>query len=101
MNYNQIRKLIDQKGLTFKRFCDKIGMTPQGFEPAIEKETVPARVLKKMSEVLNVPVSYFFDETETVRDVKDSQIIDLQHKYIVSLEKRLEEYDGKPVKKAG
>jgi len=70
------------------------------FEPAILKGTVSANVLIKMSEILEVPVSHFFDEVEPVLEPKDAEILDLQRKYIASLEKRLEEYEGKPAKKA-
>ena len=100
MKYSSIRNLIEQKGFTLKFFCEKIGMTRQGFEPAILKGTVSANVLIKMSEILEVPVSHFFDEVEPVLEPKDAEILDLQRKYIASLEKRLEEYEGKPAKKA-
>ena len=74
MNYSNIRRLIEQKGFTFKRFCDKIGMTPQGFEPAINKETVPLRVLRKMSETLDIPISRFFDEPEHVQVLNSKKV---------------------------
>ena len=66
LSYSEIRSMIDQRGFRLKAFCEKIGITPQGLEPAIVKETLPVRVLKKMSEALNVPVSFFFNETEGV-----------------------------------
>ena len=101
VDYSNIRKLIDQKGITFKFFCDKIGMSPQGFEPAIQKKTVAARVLIKMSEILEIPVSSFFDEIEPVHDPKDSEIIELQRKYIARLEAQLDVYEGRTRKRAG
>ena len=90
MNYSLIRNKIEQKGFTYKFFLEQIGMTRQGFEPAIINETVSAKVLMKMSEVLDVPVSYFFDEGEPVSSSKESEIIELQRKYIVLLEAQLE-----------
>jgi len=96
VSYSKLKDMVKKRGITLNRFSEKIGITRQGLVPAIENETVSARVLMKMSEALGVPVSSFFDETEPVRDAKDSQIIELQQKYIASLEKRLEEYEGKP-----
>jgi len=101
VKYSLIRNMIEQKKITLKEFCEKIGMTRQGFEPAILKGTVSANVLMKMSEVLGVPVSSFFDEFESIPDAKDSEIIELQRKYIASLEKRLDAYEGSTVKRAG
>ena len=58
--------MIEQKGLTLKFFVEKIGMTRQGFEPAIVNDTVSAKVLAKMSDVLSVPVSHFFDDSQEI-----------------------------------
>ena len=79
LSYNELRNKIEQKGFTLKFFCDKIGMTRQGLEHAIVNETVSAKVLAKMSEVLDIPVSVFFENNPTisisnVSDVKYSAI---------------------------
>jgi len=101
LKYSYIRKLIEQNGFTLKEFCGKIGMTRQGFDPAILKGTMSARVLIKMSEILKVPIACFFDEFEPVPDAKDSEIIELQRKYIARLEAQLEVYENRTRKKAG
>ena len=112
VNYNDLRSLIDQRGFRLNAFCVKIGMTPQGFEPAIVNETVSARVLKKMSDVLHVPVSFFFSETENEElspkakvgkictgCIDKERIIGLMQDKIDYMEKALEE-SGIETKKA-
>ena len=112
VNYNDLRSLIEQRGFKFTAFCSKIGMTRQGVESAMVNETVSARVLKKMSEVLHVPVSFFFNETEKEEHLLKSKsgkictgcidkerIIGLMQDKIDYLEKALEE-SGVETKKA-
>ena len=111
MNYSVIRNRVEQKGFTLKFFLERIGMTRQGFEPAIVNDTVSAKVLMKMSEVLGVPVSLFFCENETASGLrngkscqgcKDKQkIIQLLEDKIYLLEEKLDRYEDRTEKKAG
>ena len=57
--------MIRQKGFTLKFFLEQIGMTRQGFKPAIENNSVSVNVLLKMAQALDVPVSCFFDGAHT------------------------------------
>lgn len=49
--------------MTLMSFCEQINMTRQGFQAAIENETVSARVIRKMSEILDKPVNFFFENS--------------------------------------
>jgi len=102
--------MIEQKGLTLKFFVEKIGMTRQGFEPSIINDTVSAKVLLKMSEVLNVPVSHFFNESQSVsisKAIKSCQGCKDKEKIIKVLEENVRlledkvHYFGDMLEKAG
>jgi transcriptional regulator with XRE-family HTH domain len=66
IGYNKLRDAIGKRGFTLKYFAEKVGITRQGIEASIENGTVSAKVLEKMSDVLDVPVSFFFEEDAKV-----------------------------------
>ena len=94
-NLNKIRDLCESKKIHITELARKCGLTPQSVHDAINRNSTKTEHLEKIATVLEVPISCFFDDVEPILDAKDSEIIELQRKYIASLEKRLEFYEGK------
>lgn len=64
MDYSRIKMLLTEKGVSFSELTDKIGMSRRGLYAAIDNKTLSITSLEKISEVLNVPVTYFFDNNQ-------------------------------------
>jgi len=61
MNISKIKLVREAKGYTKKYLCDEIGMTTNGYDHAIKHMTLKVRDLEKIADVLEVPVTLFFD----------------------------------------
>ena len=101
MVLSSIKKIAEEKRITLKSLADKIGMTTANLHKCVKGNRIEAGDLEMIAKVLGVPVSYFFDEVEPVHNAKDSEIIEIQRKYISLLEKRLEECEGKETRQVG
>ena len=102
MNLIKIKKKSDDRGITIRALSAKIGMSEQNLHRCIRDGRIEAGDLKQIALILDVPVSYFFDDDEGSNNDKSlSELVELQRKYISSLEKRLEAYESGAVKKVG
>jgi len=61
VNYNKLKELLSEKKITVAQLAEKIGMSKGGLYSAISNETLSVNMLEKISEVLEVPATYFFD----------------------------------------
>jgi transcriptional regulator with XRE-family HTH domain len=63
MNYEIIKELAKQKGLSIKKLGDEIGMSDSGLYTAFINNTLKIDTLEKIAEVLGVSPSYFFGDS--------------------------------------
>ena len=68
MNYYNIKLELEKRGISVKDFCRQINLTEQGFYQMIRNESMKVDVLERISNALNVPVSYWFDAADYVPD---------------------------------
>ena len=61
MNYYKIKSELEKRGISIKNFCRRINLTEQGFYQMIRNESMKVDVLERISEALNVPMSYWFN----------------------------------------
>ena len=61
MNYYKIKIELERRGISIKDICRKIDITEQGFYQMIRNESMRVDVLERISEALNVPISYWFN----------------------------------------
>jgi transcriptional regulator with XRE-family HTH domain len=61
MDYTKIEELVKSKGWTLGGLAEKIGVTRAGFYRTLEQKTMKVETLEKIAQVLDVPVSEFFD----------------------------------------
>ena len=100
MDLSKIKKIVEEKGITLKSVCDKIEMSQNNLHKCIRDNRIEAGVLEKIANVLNVHVSYFFDAPEPALTERDEELIEVQRKYIASLEMRLQEYGDQLLERA-
>ncbi len=67
----KIKQILLTKKIKVKDFCFDIEMSKQNLYNIYERNSAESKYLIKMSEVLQVPVSYFFEE-EGVSSVNNS-----------------------------
>ena len=75
MNYYNIKLELEKRGISVKDFCRQINLTEQGFYQMIRNESMKVDVLERISNALNVPVSYWFDAADYVPDNTSAAIL--------------------------
>jgi len=62
LDFNKIKQHTTEKQMTMTALADQIGMSRGGLSTAINNKTLTIEALEKIAEVLDVPVTVFFDE---------------------------------------
>lgn len=66
----KIKELMSQEKIDAPTLAKKLGKTKQAVYPMLEKEDCNTAVLRDLSRIFNVPVTYFFtDETNSQENV--------------------------------
>lgn len=60
MNYNELSFLAKEKDITLSTLAKEIGMTPNGFKPAIERKTLPWGKCDLMCSILGITPNELF-----------------------------------------
>ncbi len=66
MNYNKIKVELEKRKITVRDFCQQIEITEQGLHQMIRNGSMKVEVLEKISDILCVPVAYWFEENTTL-----------------------------------
>ena len=74
---NKIRKLIDDRNLTVKKFAEKIGVSEPGIHNILRSHDMKVSTLQKIADFFEVPITYFFDDDTDDIDARKNQAIDL------------------------
>jgi len=77
---NKIRDLIKVKGVSLKKFAESIDLTEAGFIKMLNSNSFKVETLLKISEKLNVSISYFFDDTNAKTEDINSKNIEILRK---------------------
>lgn len=93
MNYKELAEIIKSKKILLKDVLNEIGYTRQGIEPAIDKETIELRKLKKLCEITRISPSAFFDNGTYGIPINDKFIDNSKDKEIEYLKQRLTDKD--------
>ena len=65
-NLHLISALLEKKRLSIDEFASKIGLKRGAIYKIISENSTKIETLEKIATVLDVPVSYFFTESERV-----------------------------------
>jgi transcriptional regulator with XRE-family HTH domain len=81
MNFNKIKTICEEKGLTIPLLADKIGLSEAGLYQSFRNQSMKVDVLEKIAQAVDVPIWIFFDLNP--------------ESPIEPLKKELDEYRGK------
>lgn len=65
MNYNKIKYYSQEKNISLKEICGRVGISEQGLQKMINTNSIKVKILEKISEVLDISICSFFDESAT------------------------------------
>lgn len=68
----KIKELASKKNITLSDLAKRIGKTKQAVYEIVEKEDVNTAILRKLSEVFNVPIGYFFEDDVEMHVIADN-----------------------------
>ena len=74
MNYSKIKDELTRQNKTAKDLCNDLGMSEQGFHQMIRNRSMKINILEEISEYLNVPISYWFDDDENIVSELDGSL---------------------------
>ena len=63
MDFDKIKNIAKKRQVTLKELSDNIEMSEANFYKCIKRGSIETKHLEKIAKFLNVPVSYFFEET--------------------------------------
>jgi transcriptional regulator with XRE-family HTH domain len=67
MDYSRIKSELDRKNLSIRELCYKIDVTEQGLHQMIRNKSMKIEVLERISNALEVPVTYWFEKLSNAR----------------------------------
>ncbi|MDR3093414.1 MAG: helix-turn-helix transcriptional regulator [Bacteroidales bacterium] len=70
MDYSRIKTEIERKRISIRDLCYKIDVTEQGLHQMIRNKSMKIEVLERISQVLDVPVSYWFGSDSSSGELK-------------------------------
>lgn len=96
---SELNKILIDRKIKKKDFASKLGMTDVNLSKIFKKDSIDAALLGKIAELLNIPVSHFFDGKSNVTNIghkvigQGNQVGDIllaNYENQLSLERKLE-----------
>ena len=84
----KIRELMSKEKIDAPTLAKKIGKTKQAVYDMLEKEDVSTAILKQLSDIFKVPVTFFLTD-EGVNDNCNKEELDLLRQEVVSLKEEI------------
>ena len=73
MDYSLIKKELGCKNMSVRDLCYRIDVTEQGLHQMIRKKSMKIDTLERISNVLGLPVSYWFENTTNAGHVMSKE----------------------------
>ena len=89
MNINKINELCSKRGITLLQLSKKIGMS-NSFYTTLKTGSLKVETLEKIAEVLEVPITVFFDSSSSEDIELIKKELELSKQYYTALEKNYE-----------
>ena len=83
MNYNKLKEEIKLKKFTIEDVASKIGMTRTGLQLAFKEDTLKIITLEKISDLLNLPVYYWFVDENNFTDANTHRVFEALERIVV------------------
>lgn len=95
-NFQLIKTIAKQKGITLAELSDAVGITPAGLSLIIKSNSTNTTTIEKIAQVLNVRVGVFFDpESEKESAVADTNSLIAQKDEIIAQKDKIIEQKDK------
>lgn len=65
-NLQKIKTIAKERGISLVSICKNVGVTEQGLQKMIKNNTTTIDTIERIADYLNVPITTFFDEAETI-----------------------------------
>lgn len=94
MEYSELKKYLDKKGLDIYSVSNEIGMSYDGFRLSIKNETIQLSKLKKLCEIIEINPMIFFKNNSEIQmnkqnEISFDQVIESKNREIKLLEKQI------------
>lgn len=93
MTYQEIKELCEKRQLPIKVLAENLGMTPAGFQRAIENQTLPIRLVPPLCDALGLDITKLFGTNpanpESDKDALISKLVDTVHNLSVQVGQNL------------
>lgn len=99
----KVRYLLVSKKITLEKLCENMDMSKQNLYHIFKKNDISVSYLEKISNIFNVPITYFFDDIEnidSVLPVPDSEQKSIEYwkkKYLNEKKEKLQERKEKRI----
>jgi signal transduction histidine kinase len=89
----KINRLLLDKGIKKQDFLDNLAISTSTYYDMIKKNNLTVDLILKMSEMLEVPVTYFLSESNNMESVPEERELfpNIREEYIKSLTRQNEE----------
>jgi len=87
----EIRKLLAEKSMSIEKLAKEIGWSRTGLHKAMMNNSFKLDTLEKISEAMEVDITYFFNDQKSEPSHKQKAIIEELNKKIASLESQLKD----------
>ena len=77
----KIKSLITNSNLSVKEISEKMGISSPNIYRLYERESVETKYLVRLSEIFEIPISYFFSDVDAGK--LETEIIDLKRKLVL------------------
>ena len=75
MDYSRIKVELEQKSISIRELCYRIDVTEQGLHQMIRNKSMKIEILERISYVLELPVSYWFEDMTSIGDFTSNQSV--------------------------
>jgi transcriptional regulator with XRE-family HTH domain len=84
MIVNKLHTILKQKKLTQEELAKAVGFTRQGLKNSFENETISVSKLVEVSDYLNVPINFWFDDEASAYKLRvaDKRLIEAVRDFI-------------------
>lgn len=89
LNLSKIKPLLRQRGMTAQQVAKELGITVQALCKMTRENTTKISTLEQIAKLLDVPVSYFFDE-EIATEEKTEPLTPQEQTELAILRERVE-----------
>ena len=79
MNYDKIKNAAYERNITMKALAEAVGLSYNGLSLSFKNDTLKVKDLEKIAKVLDLPISYFFNDSGFLSELSEANKQKLQN----------------------